>query len=610
MSVLISGVDAGHLHEKHSHEAASKLDDEQTSRMARSKPHFHLSAPSGWQNDPCGLGFDPSTGLYHMFFQWNPYGNDWGNMSWGHATSSDLVSWETSSIPALTPSAEYDRCGVFTGCMRATDIHGNTGSLTVAYTSVRQLPIHYTLPYTTGCESLSLATSKNGGKTWQREVCNPILPGPPRHLMVTGWRDPYLTTWDRGTASQNQDSNLYGLISGGIIGQTPTLFVYSVNPKDLRQWKYTGLLTNFGLNFRPGRWSGDFGVNWEVTNLMTLTNDSGDCRDFVVMGVEGCLRPEGSDRIPGEARHRRDPRGQLWMSVKASKEQKGAEHVLTEYDFAGVFDHGCLYAANGFWDPQTSRRIVYGWVTEEDLPDGPRHRQGWSGMISLPRVVNLMTLRNVTKARSSSLESITCIETTPDGKTFTIHTLGIAPDPRLARLRRGAIKNDLTQLALWPTLTSTSDACLPLTTSRWEIGSEILVSQSCERVGIEIAHTADFKHCTILVWHPRSETFTIHRPSLESPDINHGHESALHTLFTSVNEQGEETEETLKVRAFFDRSVLEVFVNDRTVITTRIYHPSDRCFRVRFFAESTEEQSDQIPATLLQADVWDGLDAN
>jgi beta-fructofuranosidase len=496
MSVLISGVDVfGHpgLQDDHflqSPQAADKLDDEQRSRLARSKPHYHATAPSGWQNDPCGLGYDPSTGLYHLFFQWNPYGNDWGNMSWGHATSSDLVSWETSPTPAMTPSEEYDRCGVFTGCLRATDIYGNPGGLTVAYTSVRHLPIHFTLPYTEGSETLSLATSKDGGRTWQREDCNPILPGHPQHLKVTGWRDPYLTTWDRGRASQNQDSNLYGFISGGILGQTPTIFVYSVNPKDLRQWKYKGLLTNVGLNFRPSRWSGDFGVNWEVTNLMTLTND-GYSRDFVVVGAEGCLRPDGSDRIPGEARHRRDPRGQLWMSVKASEEQRTTENVLAEYAFAGIFDHGCLYAANSCWDPQTSRRIVYGWVTEEDLPDGPRHRQGWSGMTSLPRVVDLVTLRNVKKARSSQLHSITSIETIPNGgSNFTILTLGITPDPRLARLRQGATKSNLAQLSLCPSLALPSKYCLPLMTARWELTSEFSVGQSCGRVGIEIAHTA------------------------------------------------------------------------------------------------------------------------
>jgi beta-fructofuranosidase len=107
------------------------------SKISTSKPFYHLTAPHGWMNDPCGLGYDPSTGIYHLFFQWNPWGNDWGNMSWGHAISKDLVSWETFAEPAMTPSAKYDCRGVFTGCMRATDIQGKPGQLTAIYTSGR-----------------------------------------------------------------------------------------------------------------------------------------------------------------------------------------------------------------------------------------------------------------------------------------------------------------------------------------------------------------------------------------------------------------------------------------------------------------------------------------
>ncbi|KAJ5936489.1 Glycoside hydrolase family 32 [Penicillium verhagenii] len=323
-------------------------------------------------NDPCGLGYDPATGLYHAFFQWNPFGNDWGNMSWGHATSTDFVSWEISPTPALIPSASYDKCGIFTGCFQATDIHGSPGALTVLYTSVSHLPIHYTLPYATGCESLSLAVSKDAGRTWERQDCNPILPGPPDNLPVTGWRDPFLATWARGRAVDSQDSqpqpSLHGFISGGIKAQNPAVFVYTVQPDDLRQWKYIGSLVNVGLNFRPSRWSGDFGVNWEVANLMTLTNNARDSRDFVVMGVEGCLRPEVTSQNAGQARHKRDPKGLMWMSVKSSaKDESITSDALTSYGFAGFFDHGCLYAANSFWDPETSQRIVYGWVTEDDL---------------------------------------------------------------------------------------------------------------------------------------------------------------------------------------------------------------------------------------------------
>lgn len=118
----------------------------------------------------------------------------------------------------------------------------------------------------------------------------------------------------------------------------------------------------------------------------------------------------------------------------------------------------------------------------------------------------------------------------------------------------------------------------------------------------------DFEHRTILSWDPCSETFTIRRPPVTNTEINHGDESAPHTLFTFRNEHGDDVEETLRVHAFFDRSVLEVFVNERTVITTRIYHPSEQCFGIRFFAEAENFQSGE-PAKLLEAQAWDGLEA-
>lgn len=463
------------------------------------KPFFHLTAPHGWINDPCGLGYDPTTGLYHIFFQWNPWGNDWGNMSWGHATSVNLVSWEISPEPAMTPSTKYDCRGVFTGCLRPSDPFGEPGALTAVYTSVSHLPIHFTLPYTHGCESISLSVSKDGGKTWQRQDCNPIVTGPPSHLSVTGWRDPFLFHWKRGRqdgpkdSDADADSDFYGITAGGIVGKVPTIFVYKVDPKDLRQWNYIGPLVDVGLNYRPSRWSGDFGANWEVSNLLTLSNDLGDSRDFVIMGVEGCLRPENpNEDMRRQARSRRDPRGQMWMSVTARKEHDSIHEPLSDYTFSGYFDHGCLYAANSFWDPQTSSRIVYGWITEEDLPDGPRHRQGWSSMISLPRTVGLMTLEKVKRALNSRLEMITSVEAIADSSeqnTFTIHTLGIKPDPRLSQLRAGARKCILPGISLPLALNMSSEAEFSLNTSRWELQTEFAVSKSCKRVGFEIGHT-------------------------------------------------------------------------------------------------------------------------
>ncbi|KAJ5822872.1 Glycoside hydrolase family 32 [Penicillium robsamsonii] len=577
------------------------------------RPSFHVTAPAGWLNDPCGLGYDPTTGLYHLCFQWNPHGNDWGNISWGHATSPDLVSWTTSTTPILTPSAKYDRRGVFTGCLQATDASGHPGALTILYTSVSHLPIHHTLPYTLGSESLSLAVSQDGGKTWERQDCNPVLTGPPPHFNVTAWRDPFITTWAEGPLSKHTPSTLYGFMSGGIAKKTPTIFVYTVQATDLGKWDFIGPLVDIGLNLQPSRWSGDYGVNWEVANLMTLTNDTGTSRDFIIMGAEGCVPLDSSNPTQNgdqEARRKREARAQLWMSITSNgdKNSTSTDISLASYAFSGIFDHGCYYAANSFYDPQTSQHIVCGWITEEDLSDSLRHRQGFSGLISLPRVVGLMTLKKVKNARSSQLSSITSIDVVPDAPgtgTFTIHTMKISPDSRLTRLRQSTRESHIAGVTL---STSPSQSAMMLGTSKWEIDAEFSISKACARVGIKILHTSDAQNCTTISWDPRSETFEIHRPLIDNADVNDGYETAPHTLFTFLGEHGEEIEETLRVHAFFDSSVLEVFVNDRTVISTRIYHPADHCFGALFFAESDAGVDDGQPAAVLvRASIWDGL---
>lgn len=618
MAVLARARSADKLHAQiYRHDMKNHQDNPQRTKKPALpwRPTYHLTAPHGWLNDPCGLGYDPATGLYHLAFQWNPKGNDWGNVSWGHSVSRDLISWETSPLPCLTPSTQYDRCGVFTGCLWPTDIDGEPGALTYMYTSVGRLPIHYSLPYVLGSESLSMAVSRDGGRTWERPECNPILPGPPANVNVTGWRDPYISAWP---AMRGPSSDLYGFISGGIAAKTPTVFVYSVNPKDLREWKYIGPLINVGLNFRPSRWSGNLGVNWEVATLATLSDAEGTSRDFVIMGTEGCKETGHQPK--------RVPRGQLWMSVNLRPDRNNTSDALTTYGFAGIFDHGCFYAANSFLDPVTAKHIVYGWITEEDLSDTLRHRQGWSGLISLPRAVSLTPLRRVKRARCSELRSITSIETEEDTGTgtYTLRTLGVQPDPRLEQLRTNACRRQIVNLDLKP-----EGLSLPLTTSKWELGAEFAVGRQCTTVGVEIDHGGKCSfslplssfvlltltylsdsNYTTLTWTPSTETFQINRPNPDSnSSINTFPELAPHTLFTfSDPETGTESEEPLHIRAYFDMSVLEVFVNERTVISTRIYPPRDHCVGLRFFAEADGGQvAASAAVTLLRADVWDGL---
>ncbi|KAH7007130.1 hypothetical protein EDB80DRAFT_684377 [Ilyonectria destructans] len=93
-------------------------------------------------------------------------------------------------------------------------------------------------------------------------------------------------------------------------------------------------------------------------------------------------------------------------------------------------------------------------------------------------------------------------------------------------------------------------------------------------------------------------------------DIHHGYESASHSFFIFETYQFEETEEALQVHAFFGKHVLEVFVNERTVISTRIYHLSDQCVELRFFAQSIINCPEDKAIVLLQVTAWDGHGKN
>jgi len=126
------------------------------------RPHFHFTSRRGWLNDPNGLlWFD---GEYHLFYQHNPYGWDWGNMHWGHAVSPDLVHWTELPI-ALYPKEYGDWAFSGSGVIDRRNTSGfgigATPPLVVAFTSTGR--------------GECIAYSNDRGRSWTEYQGNPVV---------------------------------------------------------------------------------------------------------------------------------------------------------------------------------------------------------------------------------------------------------------------------------------------------------------------------------------------------------------------------------------------------------------------------------------------------
>lgn len=136
-----------------------------TTNIEKFRPSYHHTPAYGWMNDPNGMFY--KDGVYHLYFQYNPYGSMWGNMHWGHSTSTDLVNWKNEGV-AIVPDAIGT---IFSGSCVVD--HNNTSgfgkdAVVAFYTSAKQTPWG-------DCQTQSMAYSLDNGKTFIKYENNPIL---------------------------------------------------------------------------------------------------------------------------------------------------------------------------------------------------------------------------------------------------------------------------------------------------------------------------------------------------------------------------------------------------------------------------------------------------
>ena len=130
----------------------------------KNRPQFHFTTRRGWINDPNGLIFH--NGIYHLYYQHNPYERDWENMTWGHATSTDLLHW-TEHDDVLFP----DRIGTMFSGSAVYDDNNTSG-----FGTEKNPPLVYA--YTadhSDRQTQCIAYSLDGGYTLHKYKENPVI---------------------------------------------------------------------------------------------------------------------------------------------------------------------------------------------------------------------------------------------------------------------------------------------------------------------------------------------------------------------------------------------------------------------------------------------------
>ena len=198
-----------------------------TKNVEKHRPLYHHTPQYGWMNDPNGMFY--KDGVWHLCYQYNPYGSQWENLSWGHSTSTDLINWKAEPT-ALEP----DALGMmFSGCC-VVDKNNTAGFGKDAIVAL----------YTTAGarQTQSLAYSTDGGKTFTKYADNPIITS-----NVPDFRDPHVF-W-------NAEAGFWNMILAA--GQQMSIY----SSKDLKEWKHE---SDFGAEY------GNHGGVWEWPDLMKM----------------------------------------------------------------------------------------------------------------------------------------------------------------------------------------------------------------------------------------------------------------------------------------------------------------------------------------------------
>jgi len=306
------------------------------------RPAFHLSARTGWMNDPNGFCF--YKGRYHLFYQYYPYESKWGTMHWGHAVSTDLLHWDYMPA-ALAPDQIYDRDGCFSG----SAVELPDGRLMLLYTGVRTEGDRRELSSAVQVQCIAVGDGEN----FEKYEGNPVIDETdlPEGAGRYDFRDPKV--W------RTEDGTYLCLVGNRPADGSGQLLLYA--SADGYSWKFRSV---FASNRNR------FGKMWECPDFFTL-----DGKHVLLVSPQDML-PQGFEYHNGN----------------------GTLCLIGEYD-AGTesFREECNQSADygiDFYAPQTiltpdGRRVMIGWMQNWDTCELRTPHGKWQGQMSLPRELSV-----------------------------------------------------------------------------------------------------------------------------------------------------------------------------------------------------------------------------
>ncbi|MEA3407150.1 MAG: glycoside hydrolase family 32 protein [Chloroflexota bacterium] len=349
-----------------------------------------------------------------------------------------------------------------------------------------------------------IATSTDGLITWDKYEGNPVIASPPVGVKATGFRDPYV--W-------KEDDGWYMIIGSGIEDVGGAALLYRA--QDLRHWEYLHPLC-------VGEVEED-GEMWECPNFFSV--DGG-----YVLLVSAL------------------PRGQV-LYYTGRYEEHTFERIKK-----GLVDYGGYFYAPQVLRERGGRRLMWGWIRDGRDEEGQREA-GWSGAMTLPRVVSL---RGDGAPRYRAAPELRLLR----GKFTHYENVSITPSSQMIPDVRG---DGLEILA-------------------------VLRPADAQRCGVKVRCSPDEEEATLVTYDAIEERLVLDRRKASRRAIVANDERGGPLLLGD--------EEPLTLHIYLDRSVIEVLGNYRTCLTGWVYPSREDSLGLRFFAEGGE-------AELISLDVWE-----